>query len=83
MAPEDEEAPAYMPETGDEHMVALWANVPITAVRDMRIDEYLRFRRDAFINNLNQTEEGRAALRKARTFEQVEPDREAARALFG
>ena len=81
--PEEGAALSYTPETGDEHLVALWANVPIGAVFNMQIDEYLRYRRDAFIDNMNQTEEGRAALDKARTFEQVKPDREAARAFFG
>lgn len=45
--------------------------------------EYLQYRRDAFINWLNQSETGREYLRNAWRMEQTEPDRAALRRKFG
>ena len=73
----------YEVPTGDDHMVAEWANMTILQVGELPLFDYLRFRRDAFIYQMDSTEKGRAYLNDAWTFEQVEPDRQAARELFG
>lgn len=80
---DDEAAIRYVPDTGDEHMVAHWANVPITEVSGMPVLDYFRYRRDVFIFNMNQSEEGRKKLEKAWSLSQEKPDRQAARELFG
>lgn len=45
--------------------------------------EYLQYRRDAFIYNLNQTEKGKEYLDNAYYLEQVEPDKKKLRDHFG
>lgn len=45
--------------------------------------DYLRYRRDAFIYQMNQTEKGREYLDKAYRLEQTKPDRKALRERFG
>lgn len=60
-------------------MVAKWANMPITQVGELEYTAYLQYLRDAFIANMNQTEDGRKYLDDAWLLEQTEPDREASR----
>ena len=45
--------------------------------------DYLRYRRDAFIYRMNQTEKGREYLDNAWRLEQVKPDRDTLREKFG
>lgn len=49
----------------------------------MDIDEYMYYFRDAFIHNMNQTEEGRKYLENAYYDKQTKPDRAGLRAKFG
>ena len=49
----------------------------------MEIDEYLYYFRDAFIHNMNQTEEGRKYLENAYYYKQTKPDRARLREKFG
>ncbi len=44
---------------------------------------YLRYRRDGFIYELNQTEKGREYLANAYRMEQTKPDRKTLRENFG
>ena len=60
-------------------MAAKWANIPITEVDSLDYLAYRRYLRDAFISNMNQTEDGREYLDNAWLLEQTEPDREASR----
>lgn len=71
----------YCIETMDESMVAKWANISISDVGDLEYTAYLQYLRDAFIYQMNQTEEGRKYLDDAWLLEQTEPDREASRAF--
>nr|DAL01749.1 MAG TPA: hypothetical protein [Caudoviricetes sp.] len=43
----------------------------------------MQYRRDAFIHEMNKSEEGREYLENARTLSQTEPDRQSLRRLFG
>ena len=45
--------------------------------------DYLIYKRDAFIYQLNQTEKGREYLDKAYYLEQTKPDRKKLREQFG
>lgn len=62
-------------------MVARWANIPITEVGSLDYLAYLQFLRDAFITEMNTTEEGVKYLDDAWLLEQTEPDREASRSF--
>ena len=67
----------------DEHHVALWANIPITQVGDLDFLDYMQLRRDAFIFEMQKTEEGEEYLADAWRLEQTGDDRAKARELFG
>lgn len=45
--------------------------------------DYLRYRRDAFILRMSQTEKGQEYLDNAYRLEQVKPDRKALRDKYG
>lgn len=52
-------------------------------VDELNYLDYLRYRRDAFIYRMSQTEKGQEYLDKAYRLEQTKPDREALRNKFG
>lgn len=52
-------------------------------VEDLDYIDYLRYRRDAFIDKLGQTEKGLEYLDNAYRIEQTEPDRKSLRDQFG
>lgn len=55
----------------------------IPEVNELDWIDFLRYRRDAFIYNMNQTDKGREYLDNAYRLEQVEPDRKSLREQFG
>lgn len=52
-------------------------------VEELNYLDYLRYRRDAFIDKLSRSEKGQEYLDKAYRLEQTKPDREALRNKFG
>lgn len=64
-------------------MVADYTGLTILEVDDLDYIEYLRYRRDAFIYRLNQSEKGLEYLDNAFRIEQTEPDRGALREQYG
>lgn len=64
-----------------ENIVAEWCRISIFEVLELELDDFLAFRRDAFINKLSQTEKGNEYLKKAWMFEQTKPDRAGLRNL--
>lgn len=64
-------------------MVADWARLPITEVDDLPLLDFLQYRRDAFISQMNATQAGREYLDNAWLLSRTKPDREASRAMFG
>ncbi len=62
--------------------MAEYTGLNIYEVEEMDFLDYLILRRDAFIDRLNQSEEGREYLDKAWRLEQSKPDRESLRAKF-
>jgi hypothetical protein len=52
-------------------------------IEQLPIDEYLLYRRDAYIYALQQSEEGRNYLDECYRFTQTEPDKENLREKFG
>ena len=57
--------------------------ISIPEVNELNWIDFLRYRRDAFIYNMNQTEKGREYLDNAYRLEQVDPDRKSLREQFG
>lgn len=57
--------------------------ISLLEVEDLNYVDFLRYRRDAFIYNMSQTEKGQEYLDKAYRLEQTEPDKEALRNKFG
>lgn len=57
--------------------------ISIPEVNELNWIDFLRYRRDAFIYNMNQTEKGREYLDNAYRIEQVDPDRKSLREQFG
>lgn len=52
-------------------------------IEELEYIDYLQYRRDAFIHEMNKTEEGREYLENAMTLMQTEPDREGLRRISG
>lgn len=63
--------------------MAAYTGLDFQQIQRLNYIEFLQYRRDAFINYLNGSEEGREYLRNAWRMEQTEPDREALRRKFG
>lgn len=66
-----------------EHLVAQYTGLNILQVEELNYLDYLRYRRDAFIYRMSQTEKGQEYLDNAYRLEQTKPDREALRNKFG
>lgn len=64
-------------------MVSQYSGLNLVEVSHLDIIEYWVLRRDAWIDHLSQTEEGREYLDNAWICEQTTPDRERLRARFG
>ena len=64
-------------------MVVEYTGLNIQQIQDLDMDEYLYYFRDAFIHNLNQTDEGRKYLENAYYYKQTKPDRASLRQKFG
>lgn len=64
-------------------MVGVYSGLTLLQIKALDYIEFLQYRRDAFIDYCNKTEEGREYLRNAWRMEQTEPDRAALRRKFG
>lgn len=64
-------------------LVADYLGISVLEVPNLNLIDYLRFRRDAFILKMEQTEEGREYLDLAWQLEQTKADREALRKKNG
>lgn len=63
-------------------MVATYTGLNMLEVQELDYFDYLQYRRDAFIYNLNQTEKGKEYLDNAYRLEQTEPDKKTLRDQF-
>ena len=66
-----------------EHLVSEYTGLNILQVEDLDYIDYLRYRRDAFIYRMSQSEEGEKYLNNAWRLEQTKPDRDSLRKKFG
>lgn len=66
-----------------KHLVAGYTGLNFQQIGQLNYLEFLQYRRDAFINWLNQSEAGQKYLDNAWRMEQTEPDRAALRQKFG
>jgi hypothetical protein len=64
-------------------LIAQFTGLTFEQIGALEYVKYLTYRRDAFINALNQTEEGRKYLDDAWRMEQTAPDIGALRDRFG
>ena len=64
-------------------MVVEYTGLNIWEIGEMDTDEYMYYLRDAFIHNMNQTEDGRKYLENAYYYKQTKPDRARLREQFG
>ena len=60
-----------------------YVGVSMLEVEELNYLDYLRYRRDAFIYRMSQTEKGQEYLDNAYRLEQTKPDKEALRNKFG
>lgn len=73
----------YSAPTWYKHLVAVYTGLTFLQIKNLNYIEFLTYRRDAFINWLNQSESGQEYLKNAWRMEQTEPDRAALRRKFG
>ena len=65
-----------------EHIVSKYTGLTILEVNELDYIDYLIYRRDAFIYQMNKTDKGREYLDNAYYLEQTEPDRKSLREQF-
>lgn len=73
----------YNTPTWYKHLVSVYTGLSFQEIARLGYIEYLQYRRDAFIDWLNQSEKGQEYLRNAWRMEQTEPDRISLRRKFG
>lgn len=73
----------YNAPTWYKHLVSIYTGLTFNEIKKLNYIEFLQYRRDAFINWLNQSEKGQEYLDNAWRMEQTEPDRDALRRDFG
>ena len=60
-----------------------YTGLNVNEIEELELIDYLQYRRDAFIHELNKTEKGQEYLENARMLEQTKPDRAKLRELSG
>lgn len=80
---DDSKGHKYLIETTWEHLVSEYTGLNILQVEELDILDYLKYRRDAFIYRMSQTEKGEEYLKNAWRLEQTKPDRNALRKKYG
>lgn len=80
---EDDKGHNYANTTTGEYLVAEYTGLNILQVEELDFLDYLRYRRDAFIWKLGQSEKGEEYLKNAYRLEQTAPDRDKLREKFG
>lgn len=73
----------FLAATGWEAIVADYAQIPLSAVGALPLEDYLLLRRDAVIERLSRTEHGIEYLNDAWLREQTEPDLDGLWAIYG
>lgn len=66
-----------------EHLVSQYTGLNMLQVDELDFLLYLQYRRDAFINKMNQTEKGQEYLDNAYRINQTAPNRKRLREQFG
>lgn len=72
-----------MTETGDIKLVSDYTRLNFNEVMNLDCYTYKLLLKDAFINKMSDTEEGREYLENCWILEQTQPDREGLRKQFG
>ena len=66
-----------------EHLIYKYIGLNLFQINELDYIDYLILRRDAFINQMNQTEKGQEYLDNAYRLEETKPNREKLREKFG
>ncbi len=66
-----------------EHLVHSYTGLNVNEIEELELIDYLQYRRDAFIHEMNRTDAGQEYLENARMLEQTKPDRAKLRELSG
>ena len=66
-----------------EHLIYKYIGLNLFEINELDYIDYLILRRDAFINQMNQTEKGQEYLDNAYRLEETKPNREKLREKFG
>jgi hypothetical protein len=80
---QDSEGHQYTTASWERRLVSRYTGLSFLEVADLNYLQYLIWRRDAFIDWLNQSESGREYLDNAYRMEQTQPDRKRLRETFG
>lgn len=80
---EDDEGHQWIIYTVEEKIVSDYTGLKLMEVEELDLVEFLVYKRDARIYNLQQTEEGREYLKDAWRIEQTKPDKESLREKHG
>lgn len=80
MASMDDEA-GYEIETYGRYLVSTYTGLNFLEVNQLNYVDYLRYRRDAYIQRCSSTPEGKEFLRECRRMEQTKPDRDKLRRI--
>ena len=60
-----------------------YTGLNVNEIEELEYIDYLQYRRDAFVHEMNKTEEGREYLENAMALSQTKPDREGLRRISG
>ena len=83
MASQDAEADPYEVTTYWRYLVSTYTGLNFNEIGQLNYIDFLRYRRDAFIQRCSTTQEGRDFLKECRRFEQTKSDRTKLRAVAG
>jgi len=79
----DEDVPYLLTETGDLKLVSDYTRMDFNQVIELDCVTYKILAKDAFVDKLGQTEEGREYLENCWILTQTKPDREKLRKKYG
>ncbi len=74
---EVDEGESYEIESSNFHLVKEWTGLNFEEIRQLDLEEFLVYQRDAFIAKLRESEKGRQYLSDCYRMEQTKPDMKA------
>ena len=78
---DDDDEESYDINTFNFYLVKDYTGLNFNQIKDLDIDDFLIYQRDAFIQRMNESEKGREYLDNCYRIEQTKPDYEALREI--